>query len=60
MAFDSDRGLAFKCDLCDGDPECVRVCEPKALEYVEGHKLHYPRIRGSAERHYQVIRHMVS
>jgi len=60
MAFDSDRGLAFKCDLCDGDPECVRVCEPKALDYVEGSRLHHPRIRDSAQRHYQVLRHMVS
>lgn len=22
-----------KCDHCGGDPECVKVCEPKALEY---------------------------
>jgi len=60
MLFDSDLGLAFKCDLCDGDPDCVRVCEPKALDYVEGSRLHHPRIRDSAQRHYKVIRHMVS
>lgn len=23
----------MKCDLCGGDPECVKVCKPKALEY---------------------------
>lgn len=23
----------MKCDHCGGDPECVKVCEPKALEY---------------------------
>jgi Fe-S-cluster-containing hydrogenase component 2 len=26
---------ARKCDLCGGDPECVKVCYPYALQYVE-------------------------
>ncbi|MBW2154656.1 MAG: hypothetical protein JRH18_23720 [Deltaproteobacteria bacterium] len=27
-----ERGVALKCDLCDGDPQCVRVCRlPEAL-----------------------------
>lgn len=26
-------GLARKCDLCGGDPECVRFCAPGALRY---------------------------
>jgi carbon-monoxide dehydrogenase iron sulfur subunit len=25
----------FKCELCDGDPECVRFCDDKAITYVE-------------------------
>lgn len=29
-----DRQVA-KCDLCDGDPQCARFCEVKAVEYVE-------------------------
>jgi len=24
----------IKCDLCDGDPECVKVCKPGALVYL--------------------------
>ena len=24
----------IKCDLCDGDPECVKVCKPGALQYL--------------------------
>jgi len=58
MEFDSDRGLAFKCDLCDGSPECVRVCEPGALDYVEGNRLNHPHLRESAKRHYQAMRLM--
>ena len=26
-------GKAQKCELCDGDPECVRFCVPGALRY---------------------------
>lgn len=26
-------GQAHKCDLCGGDPECVRFCAPGALRY---------------------------
>ena len=59
MGFDSNRGLAFKCDLCGGEPECVRVCEPKALDYVEGYRLHHPRIRDAAMWHYEVLRNQV-
>ena len=36
--FDSIRirdEKALKCDLCGGDPECVKVCYPYALQYVE-------------------------
>jgi anaerobic carbon-monoxide dehydrogenase iron sulfur subunit len=22
-----DRGVAFKCDLCDGDPQCIAFCQ---------------------------------
>jgi Fe-S-cluster-containing hydrogenase component 2 len=48
MAFHEGRGKAFKCDLCDGEPECVRACEPKAVDYVDAHRLHYPRLREAA------------
>jgi carbon-monoxide dehydrogenase iron sulfur subunit len=28
-------GLALKCDLCGGEPACVSVCYPRALQFVE-------------------------
>jgi len=31
------KAVALKCNQCDGDPACVRVCEPKALQYVSDH-----------------------
>ena len=50
MAFAHDVGLPYKCELCDGDPQCVRVCERRALEYLPSYKLHHPRVRQSALR----------
>lgn len=28
-------GQIFKCELCDGDPECVKACEDGAVTYEE-------------------------
>ncbi|MBI5967800.1 MAG: hypothetical protein HY882_08090 [Deltaproteobacteria bacterium] len=27
--------MACKCDLCGGEPECVKVCQPNAIVYAE-------------------------
>ena len=35
MGFDEERGKSYKCDLCGGEPECVRVCKEKALEFSD-------------------------
>jgi carbon-monoxide dehydrogenase iron sulfur subunit len=34
MFFDGHRGVAMKCDLCAGDPQCVKFC--RALPHI-GH-----------------------
>ena len=33
--FDAAEGVSRKCDLCGGDPRCVRVCISGALQFVE-------------------------
>lgn len=33
IVFNPVIGNVIKCDHCGGDPECVKVCKPKALEY---------------------------
>lgn len=35
MNFDVIDRKVFKCQLCEGAPQCVRFCEVKALEYLE-------------------------
>ena len=34
MSFDAIGRKVFKCDLCDGEPQCVRFCDEKAVDYV--------------------------
>ncbi|MCP4686833.1 MAG: 4Fe-4S dicluster domain-containing protein [Desulfobacterales bacterium] len=48
MGFDQDRGRARKCDLCEGDPVCVRFCEPGALNFKDASTVQYPRSRSMA------------
>jgi len=35
MSFDPVNNRVIKCELCDGDPACVRFCEPGAIQYVD-------------------------
>lgn len=39
ISIDPIANVAFKCDMCGGDPECVKYCENEALTYVSLDKL---------------------
>lgn len=39
MHFDEARSVAYKCELCGGDPQCVKVCAPGALRLVTGFQI---------------------
>lgn len=34
ITFDVDKAKVIKCDLCGGQPECVKFCSPKALDFI--------------------------
>ena len=36
LFMDREKGTVFKCDLCGGDPECVKVCTRDAIVLKEG------------------------
>lgn len=40
----------FKCDLCGGDPQCVRFCDMKAIDYVDADKVNVAKKREAADR----------
>ncbi len=38
VSIDPVTNVAYKCDLCDGDPECVKYCYPEAILYISKSK----------------------
>ncbi|RLB00119.1 MAG: 4Fe-4S dicluster domain-containing protein [Deltaproteobacteria bacterium] len=43
------EGTVIKCDLCDGDPQCVRFCDMKAVDYVEASTVNVRKKREAVE-----------
>ncbi|RPI77362.1 MAG: 4Fe-4S dicluster domain-containing protein [Desulfobacteraceae bacterium] len=50
MSFNVIEKKVFKCDLCEGDPQCVRFCEEKAIDFVEPNEVSIAKKRTAAER----------
>lgn len=48
MGFNVIDRKNFKCDLCDGDPQCVRFCEVKAVDYVDAERVSLEKKRAAA------------
>jgi len=50
MNFNVIDRKVFKCDYCDGDPQCVRFCDMKAVDYIEADRVSTSKKRTAAER----------
>ena len=50
MNFNVKDKQVFKCDLCDGEPQCVRFCDVQAIEYIEADSVATDKKRDAAER----------
>src|SRR4030065_1341282 len=50
MGFNVIDRKNFKCDLCDGDPQCVRFCEVKAVNLVDAGDIGLQKGREAAMR----------
>ena len=48
IGFDKVREVVFKCDLCDGRPQCVNFCGPGALTFTYADRIPNSRIRHAA------------
>lgn len=44
------KGKMIKCDLCNGDPQCVKNCEPEALLYLPSSTVSLNKRRVAAEK----------
>jgi Fe-S-cluster-containing hydrogenase component 2 len=59
MRLDEGRGKSYKCDLCGGDPQCVKACREGALEYADPFRLNKPQMVNSAAKLIGATRLMV-
>jgi Fe-S-cluster-containing hydrogenase component 2 len=50
MGYDWVDRKVIKCDLCDGDPQCVRFCDPGAVSFAEKQRSREDRMKAAAER----------
>ena len=49
MAFHAMQKKMIKCDLCDGDPLCVKFCAYETLKYIEPDELNKDKLTEFAE-----------
>ena len=50
MNFNKSERKVYKCDLCDGDPQCVRFCDMKAVDFVDPTKESLNKKRDAAQK----------
>lgn len=50
MSFNVIDRQVLKCDLCDGEPQCVRFCDRKAVDFVSPDEVSIDKRRTAAER----------
>jgi carbon-monoxide dehydrogenase iron sulfur subunit len=50
MSFNTTDRRVLKCDLCGGDPQCVRFCDVKAVDFIEADNVSIVKQRKAAER----------
>jgi Fe-S-cluster-containing hydrogenase component 2 len=46
---DPVEGTAAKCDLCQGDPQCVLYCPAKVLKMTDAGQMARHRMKGFAQ-----------
>ena len=50
IAWDAMSGTVLKCDTCDGDPACARICPTGALEWADEGLAVQPRKKSFATK----------
>jgi carbon-monoxide dehydrogenase iron sulfur subunit len=50
ISMDSATGLMIKCDLCGGEPKCVKLCPTGAIRYVRAETADMPIKRAMMEK----------
>jgi Fe-S-cluster-containing hydrogenase component 2 len=48
MGFDEIEKKVIKCDMCDGEPLCVRFCDMKAIDYLDATTSNFEKMRDAS------------
>jgi Fe-S-cluster-containing dehydrogenase component len=54
-SFDPVDRVTIKCDLCEGDPECVKLCPSETLKFVRADKIGIMEKRMGLEKLFKTI-----
>ncbi|MFX1254625.1 MAG: 4Fe-4S dicluster domain-containing protein [Promethearchaeota archaeon] len=55
----SKGGKVVKCDMCGGDPVCVKNCEPGALQYLDATTINLRKSRAAAEKFSETMKKLL-
>jgi carbon-monoxide dehydrogenase iron sulfur subunit len=55
IGIDTEAEKVFKCDLCGGQPTCVKFCETQALEFVEASTLSLKQKRKGISKYTELL-----
>ena len=58
MGFDTIANKVINCDLCDGDPECVKFCSTKAIQYADATSVVLKKGRASSDKVSEQVRQL--
>jgi Fe-S-cluster-containing hydrogenase component 2 len=56
ISFDDRDRKILRCDLCEGDPTCVKYCDTRAIRYMESDKVQFVKKRSVAEKLYRAMK----
>ena len=48
---DAEKGYSVKCELCKGDPQCVKFCATDAIQYVRSDKIDIAKKREGIQKY---------
>ena len=54
VRYNKDKGKSFKCELCEGDPQCVKFCPTAALKFLPKELANIPKINTLAKKYIEL------
>jgi len=55
IGWDEEKRKVIRCDLCHGDPTCVKFCATKAIQFIEAERAVLVKKRAAAERLHRAL-----